>query len=47
MKLGVIFGLAGVRKNVLKVKPPLIVKQDEADEILEVLERAMRKVLRS
>ncbi len=46
MNLGAIFGLAGVRKNVLKVKPPLIITQDEADEVLDVLYRAMRKVLR-
>ena len=47
MKLGAIFGLAGVRKNVLKVKPPLIVRREEADEILDILSRAMKKVLRS
>ena len=46
MGLGVIFGLAGVRKNVLKIKPPLIVNREEADEILDALESAMRKVLR-
>ena len=46
MKLGVIFGLGGAHKNVLKVKPPLIVNQAEADEILDVLSRCMRRVLR-
>lgn len=46
MKLGAIFGLGGVRKNVLKVKPPLILEQEEADEILDILRRAMQKVLR-
>ncbi len=46
MKLGAIFGLGGVRKNVLKVKPPLILQQHEADEILDILHRAMEKVLR-
>jgi 4-aminobutyrate aminotransferase-like enzyme len=46
MKLGAIFGLGGVRKNVLKIKPPLIVTEEEADEILDVLRRAMQKVLR-
>lgn len=46
MKLGAIFGLGGARKNVLKVKPPLIVTQAEADEILDILRRAMGKVLR-
>jgi 4-aminobutyrate aminotransferase-like enzyme len=46
MKLGAIFGLGGARRNVLKVKPPLIVNQDEADEILDILRRAMTNVLR-
>jgi 4-aminobutyrate aminotransferase-like enzyme len=46
IKRGVIFGLAGVRKNLLKVKPPLIVKQDEADEVLKVLGDSLRAVLR-
>ena len=46
MKLGVIFGLGGVHKNVLKVKPPLIVNRAEADEILDLLRRAMLRVLR-
>jgi 4-aminobutyrate aminotransferase-like enzyme len=45
MKLGAIFGLGGVRKNVLKVKPPLILKQEEADEIVDILKRAMQNVL--
>jgi len=46
MKIGAIFGLGGARKNVLKVKPPLIITQDEADEVLDVLRQAMQKVLR-
>lgn len=46
MKLGAIFGLGGARRNVLKVKPPLIVTPAEADEILDILRRAMQKVLR-
>jgi 4-aminobutyrate aminotransferase-like enzyme len=44
--LGAIFGLGGVRRNVLKIKPPLILTQEEADEILGILQRAMQKVLR-
>ena len=47
MQLGAIFGLGGARKNVLKVKPPLIVTQAECDEILDILQRAMKKVLRT
>jgi 4-aminobutyrate aminotransferase-like enzyme len=46
LKLGAIFGLGGVRKNVLKVKPPLIVTRGEADEILDILKRAMHVILR-
>ena len=46
LELGAIFGLGGARKNVLKVKPPLIVTKEEADEILGILEQAMRRVLR-
>lgn len=32
---GIIFGVGGMAKNVLKIKPPLIITQDEADEVLE------------
>ncbi|MBC8255109.1 MAG: aspartate aminotransferase family protein [Ardenticatenia bacterium] len=46
MKIGAIFGLGGARKNVLKVKPPLIVTQSEADEILDILRQAMHRVFR-
>lgn len=46
MKLGVIFGLGGAHRNVLKIKPPLIINEAEADEVLDVLQRAMRNVLR-
>jgi len=47
MKLGAIFGLGGVRRNVLKVKPPLIITRAEADEVLDIMHRAMQRVLRS
>lgn len=47
IELGLILGTAGPRKNVLKVKPPLIVNQNECDEILEKLKDAMKIVLRS
>ena len=43
---GIIFGLSSVRKNVLKIKPPLIVNQNEADEILALLKKCLKKVLR-
>jgi len=44
---GIIFGLGGVRKNVLKIKPPLIVSKDECDEILERFEKSVKAVLRA
>ena len=47
MKMGAFFGLGGAHRNVLKVKPPLIVNQAEADEILGILRRAMKRVLRN
>ncbi|MEN6644680.1 MAG: aspartate aminotransferase family protein [Armatimonadia bacterium] len=47
LERGVIFGLGGVRKNVLKVKPPLIVDRAEADEILERFAASVQAVLRA
>ena len=44
---GIIFGLGGVRRNVLKVKPPLIVSKDECDEIIEKFKASVDEVLRS
>jgi len=46
LKQGAIFGLGGAHRNVLKVKPPLIINQGEADEVLDILKRSMNKVLR-
>lgn len=46
MARGVIFGLAGVRKNLLKIKPPLIIQENEAGEVLQVLAESLREVLR-
>lgn len=43
---GIIFGLGGVRKNVLKVKPPLIITQEECDEVLNRYEASVKAVLR-
>lgn len=42
----IIFGLSSVHKNVLKIKPPLIINHKEADEILDKLLKCMKKVLR-
>ena len=46
IELGVIFGLGGVRPNVLKVKPALIITPDECDEVLDKLRTALTRVLR-
>jgi len=46
IELGVIFGLAGPRPNILKIKPPLIITQAECDEVVDKLRAALRKVLR-
>jgi 4-aminobutyrate aminotransferase-like enzyme len=44
---GIIFGLGGTAKNVLKIKPPLIVTRDEADTILEKFRASLRAALGS
>lgn len=46
MDKGIILGTGGYRKHVLKIKPPLIVNRQEADEIIEIFEAALRQVLR-
>jgi 4-aminobutyrate aminotransferase-like enzyme len=46
MERGAIFGLGGVRKNVLKIKPPFIITKNEADEVLDILKQVMQAVLR-
>ncbi len=46
MKKGCIFGLGGARNWVMKVKPPLIVTREEADEILTILEDSLARVFK-
>ena len=46
IRRGVIFGLAGVRGNLLKIKPPPVIQQDECDEVLRLLGESLRTVLR-
>ena len=43
-KHGLILGTGGVRKNVLKVKPPLIINQAECDEVIEKFKTALSEV---
>lgn len=44
LERGCLFGLGGARKNVLKVKPPLIVSREDADEILSILADCLKDV---
>ncbi|MCA9444463.1 MAG: aspartate aminotransferase family protein [Candidatus Omnitrophica bacterium] len=44
MKRGCIFGLGGVRPWVLKVKPTLIISEEEADKVIAILCEAMTAV---
>jgi 4-aminobutyrate aminotransferase-like enzyme len=46
IRRGLIAGLAGVRKNLLKIKPPLIITQNECDEVLRLFGESIRAVLR-
>jgi 4-aminobutyrate aminotransferase-like enzyme len=46
IRRGVIFGLAGVRRNLLKIKPSLIIDQSACDEVLRLLAESMQAVLR-
>jgi len=43
-KNGLILGTGGVRKNVLKIKPPMIINQAEADEVLQKFEDSVKEV---
>ncbi len=45
LKNGVIFGIASAHRNVLKIKPPLIINRKQADEVLGILEKCMKKAL--
>jgi 4-aminobutyrate aminotransferase-like enzyme len=42
---GIIFGVGGAHKNVLKIKPPLIISGEEADEVLDRFEKSLEKGL--
>lgn len=44
---GVIFGKGGPTSNLIKIKPPLIIKQEECDEILSVFGDVLKAVLRA
>ncbi|MCK9266120.1 aminotransferase class III-fold pyridoxal phosphate-dependent enzyme [bacterium] len=44
MNRGVILGMAGPCKQVLKIKPPLIINRTECDEVLNALTDTLKKV---
>jgi 4-aminobutyrate aminotransferase-like enzyme len=43
---GIIFGVGGAARNVLKIKPPLVITRGEADEVLERFRRSLQAGLR-
>jgi 4-aminobutyrate aminotransferase-like enzyme len=47
LEKGVILGTGGFRKNILKVKPPLITTKQDADEIVEIFESSLGSVLKN
>lgn len=42
---GILIGLGGVYKNVLRIQPTLIITQDEIEEILRVMDFALNKIM--
>ena len=45
MENGIILGTGGFRKNILKIKPPLITTIEEADEICDIFYKTLKEVL--
>lgn len=45
LKNGIIFGVGGMKKNVLKIKPPLVLNKDDADVILEKFRKSLLNAL--
>ncbi len=46
MENGILFGVGAVKKNVVKIKPPLIISKAEADTVLERFRRSLEEALR-
>jgi 4-aminobutyrate aminotransferase-like enzyme len=42
---GILLGIGGVKKNVLKIKPPLIITAAEADTALELFRKSLKQSL--
>lgn len=47
LEKGIILGTGGYRKHLLKIKPPLTITKEEADEAMEIFAAALKQVLRS
>ena len=46
MSKGLILGTGGYRKHLLKIKPPLIINKNEADEVISIFAESLKAVLR-
>lgn len=44
MDHGALFGVGGMLKNVLKIKPPFVINQEEADTVLGIFAEALKKL---
>lgn len=42
LKQGVLVGITGAGRNLLKVRPPLIFSKENTDQLADALERALR-----
>jgi 4-aminobutyrate aminotransferase-like enzyme len=47
MKNGAFFGVGGILKNVVKIKPPLIINKEEADQVLEIFFKSLNDGIKS
>jgi 4-aminobutyrate aminotransferase-like enzyme len=43
---GILFGVGGVKKNVLKIKPPFIITKEEAQQVLQRFEKSLQAALK-
>jgi 4-aminobutyrate aminotransferase/(S)-3-amino-2-methylpropionate transaminase len=41
---GVLLGFGGIYANVLRIQPPLVISQEQMEEVIKVLEMAFRKI---
>jgi 4-aminobutyrate aminotransferase-like enzyme len=42
LKQGVLVGITGAGRNLLKVRPPMIFSKENTDQLVDALERALR-----